>query len=137
MKAIRSATLIGVFSFCRPSRGPTSTIWTRSLMPLDHGHDARFHTLDRQVETAALRRRCRENELVFADRYCRRSIAISKRHLLFGALPLAERKYPLPLPDRHPAERLPRRVRFLARGLLFVVHDGSHRRTKFEIAQRT
>ena len=32
MKAIRSATLIGVFSFCSPSRGPTSTMWTRSLM---------------------------------------------------------------------------------------------------------
>ena len=28
MKAMRSATLIGVFSFCRPSRGPTSTMRT-------------------------------------------------------------------------------------------------------------
>jgi hypothetical protein len=26
------ATLIGVFSFCNPSRGPTSTICTRSLI---------------------------------------------------------------------------------------------------------
>src|SRR5713226_9961742 len=32
MKVMRSAALTGVFSFCRPSRGPTSTIWTCSLM---------------------------------------------------------------------------------------------------------
>src|SRR5450631_831444 len=32
MKAMRSATLTGVFSFCRPSRGPTSTMRTKSLM---------------------------------------------------------------------------------------------------------
>src|SRR5437899_12272779 len=32
MKAMRSATLTGVFSFCRPSRGPTSTMRTESLM---------------------------------------------------------------------------------------------------------
>src|SRR5205807_3639238 len=30
-KAMRSATLTGVFSFCRPSRGPTSTMRTASL----------------------------------------------------------------------------------------------------------
>src|SRR3982074_92915 len=29
---IRSATLTGIFSFCRPSRGPTSTMRTESLM---------------------------------------------------------------------------------------------------------
>src|SRR5216683_3037463 len=32
MNAMRSATLTGVFSFCRPSRGPTSTMRTESLM---------------------------------------------------------------------------------------------------------
>src|SRR5439155_4342914 len=32
MKAMRSATLTGVFSFCRPSRGPTSTMRTVSVM---------------------------------------------------------------------------------------------------------
>src|SRR5260370_9527304 len=32
INAMRSATLIGVFSFCRPSRGPTSTMRTESLM---------------------------------------------------------------------------------------------------------
>src|SRR5882724_2765716 len=31
-KAMRAATLTGVFSFCRPSRGPTSTMRTESLM---------------------------------------------------------------------------------------------------------
>src|SRR4051794_4533995 len=33
MKAMRSATPTAVFSFCRPSRGPTSTMRTGSLMP--------------------------------------------------------------------------------------------------------
>src|SRR5437868_7864327 len=32
INAIRSATLTGVFSFCRPSRGPTSTMRTESLI---------------------------------------------------------------------------------------------------------
>src|SRR3954471_17907871 len=32
MNAIRSSTLTGVFSFCRPSRGPTSTMRTESLI---------------------------------------------------------------------------------------------------------
>src|ERR1700682_3006430 len=32
MNAMRAATLTGVFSFCRPSRGPTSTMRTCSLM---------------------------------------------------------------------------------------------------------
>src|ERR1700674_701978 len=32
MKAMRSATLTGFFSFCRPERGPTSTMRTESLM---------------------------------------------------------------------------------------------------------
>src|SRR5258708_4600984 len=37
MKAMRSATLTGVFSFCRPSRGPTSTMRTESLMRTSTG----------------------------------------------------------------------------------------------------
>src|ERR1700680_1297353 len=37
MNAMRSATPIGVFSFCSPSRGPTSTMRTESLMPISRG----------------------------------------------------------------------------------------------------
>src|ERR1700692_4647009 len=37
MNAMRSATPIGVFSFCRPSRWPTSTMRTESLMPISRG----------------------------------------------------------------------------------------------------
>ena len=38
MKAMRSATPTGVFSFCRPSRGPTSTIRNESLMLISRGN---------------------------------------------------------------------------------------------------
>src|ERR1700675_4320729 len=38
MNAIRSATLTGVFSFCRPSRGPTSTMRTESLMLISQSY---------------------------------------------------------------------------------------------------
>src|SRR5258708_34166838 len=52
MNAIRASTLIGVFSFCSPSRGPTSTMRTWSLMAfsrwggLDFGQfDAFLHDI--------------------------------------------------------------------------------------------
>src|SRR5215212_1520700 len=50
------------------------------------------------------------------------------------ALPLTERKYPLPPSDRHPAKRLPWRI--LARGFLLLVDDGGDRGAELEIAER-
>src|SRR5215212_7777817 len=103
-------------------------------MALDHGGDARFHAVDRQVETRAIRRRGRENEFVLADRKRHRPGAIVQRHLVLVALPLTEREYPLPPSDRHPAKRLPWLI--LARGLLLVADDGGNRSAELEIAER-
>src|SRR5665213_3618401 len=43
---MRSATLTAVFSFCRPSRGPTSTMRTWSLMLISSGSRLDLGELD-------------------------------------------------------------------------------------------
>src|SRR5882757_950152 len=46
IKAMRSSTLTAVFSFCRPSRGPTSTMRTFSLIPASGNRRFDFGELD-------------------------------------------------------------------------------------------
>src|ERR1700758_4469012 len=66
MKAIRSAGLTGVFSFCSPSRAPISTMWTASLISTSRGrfqrgeldallHDVADLALDRLQRTGKRR----------------------------------------------------------------------------------
>src|SRR5882724_5935548 len=46
MNAMRSAALTGVFSFCRPSRGPTSTMRTLSFMTVSFRYGFDFREFD-------------------------------------------------------------------------------------------
>src|SRR5262249_37101007 len=81
------------------------------LVPLDYGDDIRLDAVEREIESTVIGRPNAERDLAFTDRQWRGSVAIGQRDLLLGVMALAERKQPLPPPDRHPAEGLPRRMR--------------------------
>src|SRR5437762_11503801 len=94
-------------------------------MAFDHSDDAGFHAVERELESAVNGGRTGEGELVCVDRQHRETVAVFQGYLLFGSLPVAERKHPLPAADRHPARGPPRRMRVCVGGFSLVVEDSA------------
>src|SRR3954453_12810633 len=92
--------------------------------------------VQRQIETAGISRRRGEGVFMRVDRKRRGTAAVSQRHLVLAALPVPERKYPLPSSNGHPARNAPWRMRFNTRGFLLVLQDRRNRGAKLEIAGR-